>query len=123
MQEMERAMVTERVATESDIAESYASKIIEHSRFLKSAGLCDSEIHLLSIYVKNNYPRVKEFSVLLDISETSLWKRLARIRGKLRLDNMSQIAHLLTSLSLIENRRRTLTFPLQKGADTKLRST
>jgi DNA-binding NarL/FixJ family response regulator len=77
----------------------------ERCACLRSAGLSESEIRLLGNFADTGYPRIKEFAAQLGVSETSIWKRLARIREKLNMDSMSQIAHLLTLLLLADARR------------------
>ena len=84
---------------------SLLSRVIRQSPYLKIAGLSESETTLLGEFAVNGYPRLKEFSGRLSVSETSLWKRFARIRDKLNMDSMSQIAHLVTLLSMMETRR------------------
>ena len=87
---------------DSDGQEEILRNPIEESAYLRSAGLSGKETLLLKEFAENGYPRIKEFAVKLSISETCLWKRLARIRDKLRMDSTSQIAHLLTSLSMMD---------------------
>ena len=81
------------------------SRVIRHSPYLRTAGLSERETGLLGEFAVNGYPRLKEFSGKLEVSESSLWKRFARIRDKLHMDSMSQIAHLVTLLSMMETRR------------------
>lgn len=74
---------------------------IEENLFLRSIGLTKNQRVLLGRYAELGFPRVKELANLVKMSETSLWKRLERIRNRLGLDSMSQVAHLLTALSLL----------------------
>ena len=75
---------------------------IEESAYFRSTGLSNNETNLLNEFAHRGYPRIKEFAACLNISETCLWKRLARIRDKLQMDSMAQIAHLLTTISMMD---------------------
>ncbi len=79
-----------------------AKNDIEENLFLRSVGLTRGQRVLLGRYATLGFPRVKEFAHRMSISETSLWKRLGRIRNRLGLDSMPQVAHLLTALSLLK---------------------
>ena len=72
--------------------------------FLRSRGLTQQQVDLLDAYAEYGYPRIKEFANRMGISETSLWKRLSRIRDKLGMDSMSQITHLMTSITILNSR-------------------
>ena len=87
-----------------DNSDDILVKPIEESGYLRTLGLSNKETQLLSYFAEYGYPRIKEFAVHMNVSETCLWKRLARIRDKLKMDSTSQIAHLLTSISLMDVR-------------------
>ncbi|MCP4614596.1 MAG: response regulator transcription factor [Planctomycetes bacterium] len=72
--------------------------------FLRSIRLSEEQTKLLSDFAILEYPSVKELACKMGISETSLWKRLSRIRDKLGMDCMTQITHLLTTLSIFRIR-------------------
>ncbi len=79
-----------------------STSAITDGSYLRSRGLLEEQCALLADFAKHGYPRLKEFSNRLGISETSLWKRLSRIRNKLDVDSMSQVAHLVTVVSMFE---------------------
>ena len=96
--------ITRLIKMGKDISDANADNPIEESAYLRTRGLSSNETQLLSDFATYGYPRIKEFAIQLNISETCLWKRLARIRDKLNMDSTSQIAHLLTSISLMDVR-------------------
>lgn len=93
----------ERMEKPSDVP-LQPEEMIAESGFLRSRGLAAGQIQLLSDFAKLGYPRVKEFACEIGVSESGLWKRLARIREKLDMDSMTQITHLLTALSIFSAR-------------------
>ena len=74
--------------------------------FLRSRGLGPDQIRFLELFLADRFPRLKDFSQRLGLSETNITKRLSRIREKLDLDNMAQLAHVLTTLSFFHTRKR-----------------
>ena len=81
---------------EEDHAWSIENNIVEGA-YLRSRGLLREQTALLNDYMRLGYPRIKEFSRMLGISDQIIWKRLSRIKKKLNMDNMSMVAHLLTA--------------------------
>lgn len=78
------------------------------SAFLRSRKLSKNQVVLLSDFAKFGYPRIKEFARQLHISETSLWKRLSRIREKLGADAMTQITYILTAIKIFEGQHTAI---------------
>lgn len=95
VEEVRRLIMEQEDATTRDFRDP-----ITETAFLRSLGLRNEQAKLLSDYASLGYPRIKELSCQLGISETGLWKRLSRIRDRLGMDCMTQIAHLLTALSI-----------------------
>jgi len=85
---------------EKDRTWSIENNIVEGA-YLRSRGLLREQAALLNDYMRFGYPRIKEFSRMLGISDQIVWKRLSRIKKKLDMDNMSMVAHLLTVVSLL----------------------
>lgn len=98
---LERMTSTKETAVEP-------SEFIKDSAFLRTRGLASGQVQLLSDFARLGYPRVKELACEIGVSESGIWKRLARIRDKLDMDSMTQITHLLTALSIFSARVRNV---------------
>ncbi len=68
--------------------------------FLRSKGLDESQIEVLTKYINNGFPPKKDLARMFNISCSALSKRLTRIKNKLCIDNMSQVVSLMTILSI-----------------------
>ncbi|MCP4675510.1 MAG: response regulator [Deltaproteobacteria bacterium] len=68
--------------------------------FLRSKGLDEFQIELLTKYTNMGFPFEKDLAYVYGISISALSKRFARIKNKLGIDNMSQMVRLMTILSM-----------------------
>ena len=68
--------------------------------YLRSFGLTTGEILVLTEYT-NGFPRYRELGERLGKSERQLRKTFSRICKKLRVDNLPQLAHVLTICALL----------------------
>jgi len=75
---------------------------VSEGAFLRTRRLDPAQAKLLSEYVKNGFPSGKEFADKLGVSESSLWKRLERIRNKLSMDSLSELVHMLSHLKIFD---------------------
>lgn len=120
VKEIERLVHDAEVEEKNYLDESFTVPAKEQRcACLRSAGLSENEIRLLGDFADNGYPRIKEFSTQLDVSETSIWKRFARIREKLNMDSMSQVAHLLTLLLVTDARKEKRREAIKQRRRTK----
>lgn len=74
--------------------------------FLRSLGLAENQIDLLWKIHLRGYPDEKGLAYEIGIDPNTLTKRLSRIKKKLGLDNMRQVAQLMTALSVFGHCRR-----------------
>jgi len=102
VQEVKRlhSLYTERIESGEELYD------IADSGFLRSLRLEPAQAELLAEFAKRGFPREKELANQLDVSQTSLWKRLSRIREKLDMDCMSQITHMLTTIRIFGYQRK-----------------
>lgn len=70
------------------------------SGYLRSRGLTNKQITLLSAYTDLGYPPEKRFAQEIGIPGEAIQKRLSRIREKLDVETMVQLARLLTILEM-----------------------
>jgi DNA-binding NarL/FixJ family response regulator len=73
---------------------------LKDSGFLKSR-LKPDQIDLLTKMVRNNYGSYKDLTSELGITETAIWKRISRIKERLQLENMEQVAELMMALKFL----------------------
>ncbi len=72
----------------------------------KESGLLRSflkpeQINLLSEFADRDYPQINKLAKHLKTTESALWKRMSRIREKMNLTNMEQIAEVMTSIKFL----------------------
>ena len=72
----------------------------QHGIFLRSKGLNEAQIDILTKYANMGFPLEKDLAHACGLSASALSKRLARIKSKLGVDSMRQIVRLMTILSM-----------------------
>ena len=88
-----------KIIIENRLAAERGELSLGRTRFLDAKGLFPDQLELLETYRANGYPDLPRLSKLTGISTSALSDRFLRIRERLNVENMAQLAALLTALS------------------------